>query len=89
MRIHLDEPEHKMALEEATKSVEEYHEFKMPFGAAQALVEEFLWWLDSQDRDFSDEMLQARKTFKKLCDEQPDECPSKLFEDVLRSIGRM
>lgn len=87
--ISLDESEHKMALEEAQKSVEEDYEFTMPRGAAQALVEEFLWWLDSNDRDFSDEMLEARKTFKKLMDEQPEECPSKLFEDVMRSIGRM
>lgn len=87
--INLNEPEHKMALEEAQKWVEAEYEFKMPWGAAKALVETFLEWLSSNERDFSDEMLEARKTFNRLMDEQPEECPSKLFEDALRSVGRM
>lgn len=86
--INLDE-EHDVALREAQGWVEEYYEFKMPHGAAKALVETFLEWCSSDNRDFSDEMLQARETFAKLTKEQPEECPSKLFEDALRSVGRL
>lgn len=50
---------------------------------------EYLSWCSSEDRDFSDEMLAARKRFSRLIVEQPDECHSKLWEDCLRGICRI
>lgn len=88
IRLFMLDGEHKAAIEEAQKWVEEEYAFTMPWGAARALVDTFLENLDSRDRDFSDEMLQARKTFAKLTEEQPYECPSKLWDDALGSVGK-
>lgn len=88
MMNFITEDEHQHAIKEAQKWAEGEYEFTMPWGAARSLIETFLENLDSSDRDFSDEMLQARKTFRKLTAEQPDECPSKLWDDALASVGR-
>lgn len=88
IKMFVTENEHRYALEEAQKWIESEYDVKMPWGAARALIDTFLENLDSEDRDFSDEMLQARKTFKKLTADQPDECPSKLWDDALQSVGR-
>lgn len=88
IRLFMLDGEHKAAIEEAQKWVEEEYGFSMPWGSARALIDTFLEHLDSEDRDFSDEMLQARRTFKKLTDEQPSECPSKLWDDALESVGK-
>lgn len=77
------ETEHRVALEEAVEYVMLLWEHEIPMIVAEDLIEVFLVSLDSEDRDFSDEMIEARKTFHKLTEEQPEECPSKLWEDAL------
>jgi hypothetical protein len=86
--INLVETEYEDAMKEAQTWVEGEYDIRMPWGSAKALIETFLENLYSRERDFSDEMLQARKTFRKLTAEQPDECPSKLWDDALASVGR-
>lgn len=86
--IWLVDVEYEHAIKEAKKYVEREYGAELPAWSARVLIETFLDNLSSEDRDFSDEMLQARKTFRKLTAEQPEECPSKLWDDALASAGR-
>lgn len=86
--IWLVDAEYEHAIKEAKKYVEREYGASLPMWSARALIETFLENLNSEDRDFSDEMIEARKTFKTLTDQQPDECPSKLWDDALASVGR-
>lgn len=81
------EPEHNRAIEDAVEHVRAWGH-KISFGVAADLIDAFLESLNSEDRDFSDEMIEARKRFKTLIVEQPDECAQKLWEDALQSVGR-
>jgi len=85
MNIEFDD----FALQQAMDAVASVHGKKISAFEATTLICTYLEWLNSDDRDFSDEMLQARETFAKLTGEQPEECPSKLWGDALQSVGKM
>lgn len=84
MNIEFDD----FALQQAMDAVADVHGKNISAFEATTLICTYLEWLNSDDRDFSDEMLEARKTFNKLTEEQPDECPSKLWDDALESVGK-
>jgi hypothetical protein len=50
----------------------------------QEIILEYLSWCNSDDRNFSDEMIAARANFKRRCEAEPDECHSKIWEEVKR-----
>jgi len=85
----LDVPLDKHALKRSLVHLETTTAYSLDEGDLANAINEYLSWVSSEDRDFSDEMLSARKKFSQLILEQPDECHSKLWEDCLREIGRL
>ena len=73
------------ALEQSIAFVKDAYGTNISPVEASVLIQAYIEWLDSEDRDFSDKMLRARKLYKEALEEHDDECPSRLWEDALEA----